>query len=133
MDRPLPDALRNTVNADVLSYLKGKSAHSDIAEALFNAVKPLGDVQHFCPNPQQYKYLAVSTQGVIFGTATGMNLIAFRLDATFKDRALRTGASDAREIGSLWVSFEPFRSDWPRIDLEFWARKAYVFARETKA
>src|SRR5262245_38430651 len=26
MDRPLPDALRNTVNADVLSYLKGKSA-----------------------------------------------------------------------------------------------------------
>ena len=132
MERPLPETLRHAVNDDVLSYLNGKSAHSDIAEALLNAVKPLGDVQHFCPDPAQYKYLAVSTLGVIFGVATGMNMIAFRLDATFKERALRTGADDAPQVGSHWVSFAPFRNDWPRVDLEFWARKAYVFARETK-
>jgi hypothetical protein len=132
MERPLPESLRNAFNGDVLNYLNGKSAHSDIAEALTNAVKKLGDVQHFCPNPAQYRYLAVSTQGVIFGVATGMNFIAFQLDATFKDRALRTGADDAPDIGPNWASFAPFRNDWPQVDLEFWARKAYVFARETK-
>ena len=131
MDHPLPDTLRNAVNKDVLNYVKGKSAHSDIAEALVNAVKKLGDVQHFCPNAAQYKYLVVSSQGVIFGIATGMQAVAFRLDSTFKERALRTGADDARDIGVNWVSFKLFRNDWPAIDLEFWALKAYVFARET--
>ena len=131
MDHPLPDALRKAVNDGVLSYVGGKSAHSDIAEALANAVKTLGDVQHFCPNTAEYKYLVVSTQGVIFGIAVGMSGLAFRLDPTFKERALRTGADDAPNIGRGWVSFTLFRSDWPAVDLEFWARKAYVFARET--
>ena len=131
MEKRLPDTLRNPVNEDVLNYVQGKSAHSDIAEALINAVKKLGDVQHFCPDTAQYKYLVVSSQGVIFGIATGMQAVAFRLDSTFKERALRTGADDARDIGVNWVSFTLFRNDWPAIDLEFWALKAYVFARET--
>ena len=131
MERPLPDTLRSAVNEDVLSYVKDKSAHSDVGGALVQAVKKLGDVQHFCPDPAQYKYLAVSTQGVIFGVATGMSVIAFRLDSTLKERALRTGADDAQKVGRNWVSFTLFRSDWPAVDLEFWARKAYVFARET--
>jgi hypothetical protein len=29
-----------------------------------------------------------------------------------------------------WVFFELFRDDWPKVDLEFWARKAYVAVRE---
>lgn len=131
MEKPLPHTLRNAVNEDVLNYVRGKSAHSDIAEALINAVKKLGDVQHFCPDTAQYKYLVVSSQGVIFGIATGMQAVAFRLDSTFKERALRTGADDARDIGVNWVSFTLFRNDWPAVDLEFWALKAYVFARET--
>jgi len=131
MEKPLPDTLRNAVNEDVLNYVQGKSAHSDIAEALINAVKKLGDVQHFCPDTAKYKYLVVSSQGVIFGLATGMQAVAFRLDSTFKERALRSGADDARDIGVNWVSFTLFRNDWPAIDLEFWALKAYVFARET--
>ena len=131
MDHPLPDALRKAVNDDVLSYVAGKSAHSDIAEALASAVKKPGDVQQFCPNTVEYKYLVVSTQGVIFGVAVGMSGLAFRLDPIFKERALRTGANDAPDIGRNWVSFTLFRSDWPAVDVEFWARKAYVFARET--
>ena len=132
MERPLPDTLRNAINEDVLNYVRGKSAHDDIGEALSDAVKQLGDVQCFCPDPAQYKYLAVSTQGVIFGVAIGISVIAFRLDSILRERALRTGADDAQEIGSNWVSFTLFRSDWPDVDLKFWARKAYVFARETK-
>jgi len=132
MAQPLPDSLKNATNQRVLDYLADKSAHSDIGDALIKATKPLGDVQIYCPDPAQCKYLIVSTNGVVFGFAVGMNAIAFRLSATFKERALKTGADDRSELGSAWASFDVFRNDWPRVDLEFWARKAYVFAREGK-
>ena len=131
MDLPVPERLRSDTNRDVLNWADGRYAHSDIAEKLENAVTSLGDVQHFCPDTRNYKYLVVSTKDVVFGVATGMTTIAFRLDSTFKERALRTGADDAPEIGRNWVSFTLFRGDWPAVDLEFWARKAYVFARES--
>ena len=126
----VPAALLSPVNETVLAYLDAKSAHSDVAEALLQAVAPLGDVQKFCPNPRAYKYQLVSTRGVIFGLAVGMSMIAFRLDPVFKERALITGGKDAGQIGREWVSFLVFQNDWPAVDLTFWARKAYVFARE---
>src|SRR5215470_13812232 len=100
MAQKLPDSLRNTANQRVLEYLAGKSAHSDIGDALIKATKPLGDVQIYCPDPAQCKYLAVSSNGVIFGFATGMKAIAFRLNAIFKERALKTGADDRPELGT---------------------------------
>ena len=119
------------INAEVLKYLGDSSAHSDIREALEVAVKPLGDVQTYCPNIYEFKYMVVSTNNIIFGFAQGMNMIAFRLDATFKSRAIETGGKGLSEVGPEWVFFNPFRDDWPAVDLAFWARKAYVFARET--
>jgi hypothetical protein len=44
---------------------------------------------------------------------------------------METGGMDYSEAGPDWVSFTLFRDDWPEFDLKFWARKAYVFARET--
>ena len=75
--------------------------------------------------------MVVSTNNIIFGFAQGMNMIAFRLDATFKSRAIETGGKGLSEVGPDWVFFNPFRDDWPAVDLAFWARKAYVIARET--
>ena len=95
-----------------------------------SAVKPLGDVQRYCPDPQRYRFVAASTNHVIFGCALGMSTIIFRLDDRLKSRALATGAAAYPECGPDWVSFILFRSDWPRVDLEFWALKAYVYARE---
>jgi len=132
MEKPVPDALRNSVNEAVLNHVGSKSAHSDVGDALIRAVKPLGDAQRFCPNPAQCRYLVVSTQDIVFAFAVGMNVIAFRLDPVLKGRALRSGADDIPELGSSWASFALFRNDWPDVDLTFWARKAYLFARETK-
>jgi hypothetical protein len=56
--------------------------------------------------------------------------IGFRLDERMKSRALASGGTLFPECGPDWVSFTLFRDDWPGIDLEFWARKAYVAARE---
>ena len=126
------DDLWNSLNEAVLRHINDLSAHSDIAQALLESVKPLGEVQMFCPAPSQFRYIVVSTQQIIFGFAIGMNQIGFRLDGRMKERALATGGEAYPACGGDWVCFTLFRDDWPKVDLQFWARKAYVFARETR-
>lgn len=128
MDLP-PRELNSPVNQAVLKYLRGKSAHSDVAEALLAALKPLGDVQTFCPNPHEYRYLAAHTRNVVFAFCVGMNTVAFRLAGLMQNRACASGGVANPECGEDWISFTLFRSDWPKVDLEFWARKAYQAAR----
>ena len=133
MTRDVPAGLETSMNRKVLNYIGGLSAHSDIADALATALKPLGDVQLFCPDWQQYRYVAASTKSVIFALALGMNVIGIRLDERMKPRALASGGLPYPECGNEWVSFTLFRDDWPKVDLEFWARKAYVAARGVEA
>ena len=132
MAHDLPPALATAVNHPVLAHLEGKSAHSDIAQVLTDAVTPLGDVQLYCPNWHAYRYVVASTRGVIFGFAIGMHTIAFRLDEKMKSRALLTGGVPYPECGEQWVAVVHHGqdSDWPAVDVRFWARKAYVYARE---
>lgn len=132
MEHAIPDDLLDQCNRPVLDFVRGSSAHSDIAELLGQAVEPLGDVQVFCSDPSEYGYVLVSTNGIIFGFAIGMDTIAFRLNTPFDQRALATGGKAIPDLGDEWVSFIPFRDDWPEVDLLFWARKAYVYARETR-
>jgi hypothetical protein len=127
-----PEVLGNADNASVLAYLHDLSAHSDVVAALENAVAPLGDAQILCPDASQFRYVAVATREVIFGFAAGMDSIGFRLEPELKARALATGAGNLAEAGPEWVVFTVFRSDWPEPDLRFWARSAYVHAREDR-
>lgn len=131
MSQPIPPALLTDVNRAVLAYVGNLSAHSDIADVLQGAVKPLGDVQLFCPDRQAYRYVVASTGGVIFGLAAGMDTVAFRLDAKMRERALLTGGVACPECGPEWVAVVHHQpdSDWPAVDVRFWARKAYVHAR----
>ena len=130
MAQTVPVELQTGVNRQVLNHIASLSAHSDIAEALMMALKPLGDVQIFCPNWEQYRYVAASTKDIIIALALGMDTIAFRLDERMRARALASGGAPYAECGKEWVSFTLFRNDWPKVDVEFWARKAYTAARE---
>ena len=130
MTQNVPPELQTSINRQVLNHVEGLSAHSDIVEALGAALEPLGDVQIFCPDCQKYLYVVASTKGIIIALAVGMNTIGFRLDERMKTRALASGGLPYAECGKEWVSFTLFRDDWPKIDIEFWARKAYVAARE---
>lgn len=132
MKREVPSALATAVNRAVLAQVEKMSAHSDMAEVLRSAVQPLGDVQLFCPDWNAYRAVVASTKGIIFGLAAGMDTVAFRLDARMKERALRTGAIEYPECGDEWVAVVHALpdSDWPAVDVRFWARKAYVHARE---
>ena len=130
MAQNVPSELQTSINRQVLDHVKGLSAHSDIAGALGKALEPLGDVQIFCPDSHQYLYVVASTRGIIIALDVGMNTIGFRLDERMRARALASGGLPYAECGKEWVSFTLFRDDWPKIDVEFWARKAYVAARE---
>ena len=127
----VPLALKNAANERVLTYLQDLSAHGDIAELLLTAVEPLGDVQTFCPDPSSYRYVLVSTNGIAFGFAAGMHTLAVRLDPRMKARALATGGIAWTECGEDWAAVMHRRpdDDWPKVDVAFWARKAYVHAR----
>ena len=127
--QPLPASVHNDKNHDIMMFLQAKSAHSDLADVLVEAVAPLGDVQLYSSEPANYGYIVLTTQDVVFAVAYGMSQIGLRLDETFKGRALETGGLNATEIGLDWVAFEMFRTNYPAVDLLFWARKAYLIAR----
>src|SRR5690349_6997039 len=109
MTQNVPTELQTDINRQVLNHVKSLSAHSDIVEALSAALEPLGDVQVFCPDYEQYRYVVASTKGIIIALAVGMNTIAFRLDERMKARALASGGVLYAECGKEWVSFTLFR------------------------
>ena len=137
MSKPqeIPEYLNGSMNQKVLAHINGTSAHSDISEALLDAIKPLGDVQVFCPDFDSFKYVCVSTKEIIFGIAIGMRTIVLKLDARMKSRALTMGQRLYPDCGDDWVAFDNPTSDgdWPSIDYRFWTLKSYVYAREILA
>ena len=134
MPDPVPSHLANSVNERVLAHLANLSAHSDIVDVLLEAVHPLGDVQMFCPDAASYRYVLAWTNRIVFGFAAGMDTVAFRLDHRMKSRAIATGGLPYAACGDEWVAVVHRLpdSDWPAVDVRFWARQAYVHARSMK-
>ena len=130
----VPSELNTPHNARVLAHVKDLSAHSDIVDVLLDAVQPLGDVQLFCPDAAVYRYVLASTKAVIFGVAVGGSTVAFRLDERMKARAVRTGGESYPDCGDEWVAVVHRLpdADWPAVDVRFWARHAYMYARARK-
>ncbi|HTB83358.1 MAG TPA: hypothetical protein VK742_06865 [Candidatus Sulfotelmatobacter sp.] len=117
-------------NRMVYEYLKKYSAHPDLVETLLSALAVCGDVQVFSPDINQCRYVALSTQRIIFGFAIDMNTIAFKQNEKMKAIALQTGATPYPECGVDWVKLPISRVDWPQVDLKFWTLKAYLNIRE---
>ena len=128
---PIPQELNHPRNRDVLTHLSDTSAHGDVAEALLDACASLGDFERFCPDPSEYRYLTVYTNATVFGFAMGMRTVGFRLAPVFKSRAIATGGEEVPGLQD-WAAFQLFRSDWPAVDVKFWATRAYVWARESR-
>ena len=99
-------------------------------ETLLPALTVCGDVQVFSPDINQCRYVALSTQRIIFGFAIDMNTIAFKLNEKMKAIDLQTGATPYPECGVDWVKLPISRVDWPQVDLKFWMLKACLNIRE---
>jgi hypothetical protein len=132
MSRENPIDLENTENKVVYEYLKAFHAHPDLSELLIKAAtKSCGDIQvSYQERADDYGPCMVSTDGIIIGFAIGMNSIAFKAGEKMLPIANSTGGEACPECGPNWMAFKPFRGDWPKVDLEFWVLKAYVFERE---
>ena len=130
LPRKLPPALANDHNRRVLAKIAESSVPADLSDLLQSAVKPLGEVQLYCPDLPKYHYVVASTRHVIFGFAIARNTLAFRLDPRCRPQALASGGSAFPACGRDWVKFTPLRDDQPWTDFRFWALKAYAYARE---
>ena len=115
----------------VVAYLDGlrPSCHSDTGDALIRSAERCGAWVAFSPSFQQYRYVALVTDRLVFALGLGLSAIVYRLPPPMHAIALATGGVEASEIGSDWVRFELFRADWPPPDLLFWTLKAYAAAR----
>jgi hypothetical protein len=114
-------------NAGAESFFLQRSAHDEVGTELINAVKPLGDYQ-VLGDLKNYRSPYIVTKSVVFSGASGQKTIHFRLRPRDREIALKTGA-DGSEVGPDWIQFTLFRADWPKVDLQFWARIAYDYAR----
>ena len=125
-----PFDLSRNENRVVYEYLKKYSAHPDLVEIFLSELAVCGDVQIFSPDINECRYVALSTQRVVFGFAIGTSTIAFKLSEKMKAIALQTGATSYSECGADWVELPIHRRDWPQVDLKFWMLKAYLNIRE---
>jgi hypothetical protein len=114
-------------NSEAEAFFLAQSAHSDVADELLTSLKPLGEYEVLYASGE-YGAIFATTNGTVFCGAAGMNHTYWRLRPADYEVALATGAARA-PIGPGWVTIELFRSDWPKPDLEFWALRAYDFAR----
>lgn len=120
-------------NSQVMKYLNERqpSCHDDTADALLRAGEGCGDWVAYSPSFEQYRYVALVTNRLIFALGIGQRSVCYRLSLALRTTALQTGAVVESEIGPDWVRFDLFRADWPRPDLAFWTLRAYACARES--
>jgi hypothetical protein len=122
-------------NRGVIRYLEfhHPSAHSDIATELLRAAEGLPHRQWYCPDTNLYAYVLLYTpSGIIYALAVGMATLVFRLPAKSIQAALAEDGESFLEIGSEWVSFNPFQPDAPptktQAQMKHWCEIAYAYA-----
>jgi hypothetical protein len=130
MEREIAFNAADAGNQAVLKYLKSSGAHSDLTDVLLSALKPLGDVQIFFTGIPDSGCVTISTMGIIIAFGMGTQTIAFRVSKEMRSVAAATGGTAIPECGEDWYYFQPFRTNWPKTDFEFWALRAYRYVRE---
>ena len=123
----LPKSLVTKANAQVLRYLDGKYAHSDLVEKFTYTAELLDDVTFYCPDIEDYRYVIAHTESVIFAFASGMRSIKFRLNREQSKRAAEQGGE---VVGGLegWMCFRIFNHE---VDLLGWCMEAYTYAHQS--
>ena len=127
---PIPQNLLNEENREILAYIKGQSAHSDVCEPFLKSVQQFDDVEIYCPDWQNYRYVIVyNEQSIIFGFVIGMSSLYLRLPETHHQDLIDQNANKASNISSNWYTFPLFRSYECEEKLDYWVREAHKYAK----
>jgi hypothetical protein len=114
-------------NPEAEAYFERRCARDEVGTRFMESLRPLGEYE-VRGDLRSFRSPYAVTAGTVFGGALDMDRVLYRLSAADRAIALRTGA-EASPLGDDWVVFTLFRSGWPALDLEHWARAAYRFAR----
>jgi hypothetical protein len=128
MPLPPPDSLMHPPNEAVFAWLRGKSAHSDPAEALRRAAEALPDFGDFTPDGVRFAYYVVYRAGVVFGFVEGMLGVTLRLPPQRVDSLTARGATRVREFGDEWVFLKLYEKGGFDDELATLVREAHAFA-----
>ena len=125
----------DVANRDVLAWLAAQrpSCHDGVGEALLRSAERCGEWVAYSPSFASYRYVALVTARRVFALGLGLRSVGYRLPASLRATALKSGAVAADDLGPVWVRFELFRADHPAPDLDFWTLKAYSSAREDRS
>ena len=122
------------VNAEVVHFIRANrpSAHSDVAEQLYRAIRGVPGAAFYCPDNAGYAWVVAHTSdGRIFGLAYGMRSYALRVGAEGEAEAVADGAVLAPEIGRGWICLDPFNVEVNtadmRLRLAHWTARAMRF------
>lgn len=126
MQENLPDIIRTRCNEAVLRYLRGASAHSDIAQVLYEAVVSLPDARYHCANAPEYGFCVAARGAVVFAYARGMDLIGVRLSPEDFAASLTAGAQPVMPACDGWVEFRLFRANVKTPDVSHWLAAAHA-------
>lgn len=121
----LPEALKQGPNQGALTYLNGRSAHSDIAIPLCQTVKELPNAHLYCSDTQNFRYVLAFTHGVVFGFAEGMEGVTLRLPPALVEQLIAQGAERRPAIGPEWVFLRLFGDRGFRAQLDALADAAF--------
>ena len=125
----MPDGLPEESNGRILTFLECKGGHDGIVDVLQSSTANLGAVTLHCPNPMEFAYCVAIANEVIFAFAVGIQAIAYHLPPAFWEIAVRTGGAPVDGLNSEWFQFKPGDSSNPNPDFNFWATRAYLYAR----
>lgn len=119
-------------DAAVCAFLRGKSAHSDIAIPLGDAIRGLADARVFCSDTRNFGHVLAHVDGRVFCFAAGMHGIGVRLPPAAAAAAREEGAEPIRELGPEWWFLRLF--DGPRLlsRTRHWVEAAYAHVRRRR-
>jgi len=120
-------------NEDVLEFVRRTNpfAHSDVGSLLLELGKGIRGSRAYSPSYAQYAYVVLHTDACqIVAIAFGQRGLAFRLAPASRAAALADGGVDASDIGSGWVSFDPWNPHLSgavqRARLERWCAQGFA-------
>jgi len=102
---------QTTQNADVIEFIRRTNpfAHSDVGSIVFELAKEIPGAHAYCPSPRNCAYVVLHDEALrIVAIAFGQRAVGLRLAPSWIDSAVADGASPAPEIGSEWVTFDPW-------------------------
>lgn len=131
----LQTMLQNPANAAVLTFLSGKSAHSDTADLFEREIRALGlEAEFHMATDQAFRPVMAYHRARIFGFAVGQINFGLRLPADLVPKALAAGARNEEGLDPAhWVTMWLSRMDRDAPPLVYWLQKAHAFAGTEEA